>query len=71
MLATETIKVLLGIESGLNGKLWVYDGQAGTSKTLSIPKLDDCPVCCRPIEFRLEAGFDEDDVTLTVHRDDD
>jgi adenylyltransferase/sulfurtransferase len=45
MLATETIKVLLGIESGLNGKLWVYDGQAGAAKTIAIPKNAACPVC--------------------------
>lgn len=45
MLATETIKVLLGIESGLNGKLWVYDGMAGSMRTVAIPKLPDCPVC--------------------------
>jgi molybdopterin/thiamine biosynthesis adenylyltransferase len=45
MMATETIKVLLGIESGLAGKLWVYDGLAGTSRNISIAAQDDCPVC--------------------------
>ncbi len=45
MMATETIKVLLGIESGLQGKLWVYDGMAGSSRTVGIPALPDCPVC--------------------------
>jgi len=45
MLATETLKVLLGIESQLAGKLWVYDGFAGNSRTLAIPARSDCPVC--------------------------
>jgi adenylyltransferase/sulfurtransferase len=47
MLATETLKILLGIESQLAGKLWVYDGLAGSSRTLGIPARDDCPVCGR------------------------
>ena len=45
MMATETIKVLLGIESSLQGRLWVYDGLAGTSKTIGITAQGDCPVC--------------------------
>jgi len=45
MLATETLKVLLGIESALHGKLWVYDGLAGNSRTVTIPARQDCPVC--------------------------
>lgn len=45
MLATETLKVLLGIDSALNGKLWIYDGLAGSSRTLAIPVRKDCPVC--------------------------
>jgi molybdopterin/thiamine biosynthesis adenylyltransferase len=45
MMATETIKVLLGIESGLQGKLWVYDGLAAANRNVVIPKLNDCPVC--------------------------
>jgi len=45
MMATETIKVLLGIESGLQGSLWVYDGLAGTSRTIGISSQADCPIC--------------------------
>ena len=45
MQATETLKVLLGIESALHGKLWVYDGLAGNSRIVTIPARSDCPVC--------------------------
>jgi len=45
MMATETLKILLGIESGLAAKVWIYDGLAGTSKTIGIPAQANCPVC--------------------------
>jgi len=45
MMATETIKCLLGLDSDLDGKLWMYDALAGTCKTIGIPPRDDCPVC--------------------------
>ncbi len=45
MMATETIKILAGIESTLNGKLWLYDALTGTSKTFGIKPRADCPVC--------------------------
>jgi molybdopterin/thiamine biosynthesis adenylyltransferase len=45
MMATETIKVLLGIDSDLNGKLWLYDGLTGSTRSVSIPPRPDCPVC--------------------------
>jgi molybdopterin/thiamine biosynthesis adenylyltransferase len=45
MMATETIKLLLGIESGLTGSLWIYDGLTGVSRTITIPRLDNCPAC--------------------------
>jgi molybdopterin/thiamine biosynthesis adenylyltransferase len=45
MLATETLKLLLGINSSLADALWVYDGLAGTSKVIGIPRLDNCPAC--------------------------
>ncbi len=45
MMATETIKLLVGIESALDGRLWVYDALAGTTKTISIKPRTDCPVC--------------------------
>ncbi|MGD2112565.1 MAG: CPXCG motif-containing cysteine-rich protein [Gammaproteobacteria bacterium] len=33
--------------------------------------IEDCPVCCRPIEFRIEAGADGDLLNLDIRRDDD
>jgi len=47
MMATEAIKVLLSVDSGLQGRLWVYDGLAGSSRTVGIPALPDCPTCSK------------------------
>ena len=33
--------------------------------------IEDCPVCCRPIEFHLETGADDNVAALTTRRDDD
>ena len=33
--------------------------------------IEDCEICCRPIEFHLQAGPAGDDITVTVRRDDD
>jgi hypothetical protein len=33
--------------------------------------IEDCPVCCRPIEFHLETGLAGELVALTPRRDDD
>jgi len=33
--------------------------------------VEDCPVCCRPVEFRLEIGLNQELVSLTTQRDDD
>lgn len=45
MMATETIKLLLGIESDLQGRLWTYDALAGSSRNIKVPASPDCPVC--------------------------
>jgi molybdopterin/thiamine biosynthesis adenylyltransferase len=45
MMATETIKLLCDIDSELSGKLWLYDGLAGSSRTIKLAAQDDCPVC--------------------------
>jgi adenylyltransferase/sulfurtransferase len=45
MMATESIKILLDLDSQLAGKLWVYDALAGTTKILGIKQRADCPVC--------------------------
>jgi hypothetical protein len=33
--------------------------------------IEDCPVCCRPIEFHLEAGLEGDITSLRLQRDAD
>ena len=33
--------------------------------------IEDCAICCRPIEFHLETGADNELLTLTTRRDDD
>ena len=33
--------------------------------------MEDCPVCCRPIEFQLNVAISGEDYTLTLARDDD
>jgi adenylyltransferase/sulfurtransferase len=45
MMATEAIKVLAGLNSELEGQLWVYDALAGKPRTFRIPRRVDCPAC--------------------------
>jgi len=45
MMATEALKLLVGLESMLDGKLWVYDALAGTAKIFGIKPRAGCPVC--------------------------
>ena len=33
--------------------------------------IEDCPVCCRPVEIQLETGLDQELLSLTTRRDDD
>lgn len=33
--------------------------------------IEDCPVCCRPVELRLETGFAGEFLSLLARRDDD
>jgi len=33
--------------------------------------IEDCPVCCCPIEFRLEAGINGELLSLEARRDND
>lgn len=33
--------------------------------------VEDCPVCCRPIELRMRVGFDGALESITVARDDE
>lgn len=45
MMATEAIKLLVDLGTDLNGKVWIYDALAGSSRTLAIPPRTGCPVC--------------------------
>lgn len=45
MVATEAMKLLLGVQSGLRDHLWAYDGISGQSRTISIAKSPACPAC--------------------------
>jgi len=45
LLATETLKLLLGLGSGLRNHLWAYDALSGATRTIAIRKSPDCPVC--------------------------
>jgi hypothetical protein len=44
----------------------MVDGSAGNQNYI-----EDCPVCCRPIECHLVTGLDGEVLSLTTHRDDD
>lgn len=33
--------------------------------------IEDCPVCCRPVECHLRVGLDGELLSLTTRRDDD
>jgi len=48
LVATEALKLLLGLESGLHDHLWIYDGLSGATRTVAIRKAPDCPVCSAP-----------------------
>ena len=45
MLATEALKLLLGLDSGLHNRLWIYDGRSGATRTVAIRKSITCPTC--------------------------
>jgi molybdopterin/thiamine biosynthesis adenylyltransferase len=45
LLATEALKLVLGLDSGLRNHLWIYDGLTGAARTIAIRKAPDCPVC--------------------------
>ncbi len=45
MMATETIKLLCGLPSDLSGRLWLYDGLAGSSRTFRIRRRLNCEAC--------------------------
>nr|WP_314433503.1 molybdopterin-synthase adenylyltransferase MoeB [uncultured Brevundimonas sp.] len=45
MAAVETIKLIAGAGAPLTGRLMLYDGLAGTSRTVRVAADPDCPVC--------------------------
>ncbi len=45
MMATEAIKILAGLGSDLERKVWIYDGLSGSSQTISVSPRKGCPVC--------------------------
>lgn len=47
MMALEAIKRLTGAGQPLTGRLYLYDGLAGDSRTVRIGADPDCPVCAR------------------------
>jgi len=48
MMATEALKSLTGLGSDLAGRLWIYDGLAGSSHSVAIPRREECTACCTP-----------------------
>lgn len=43
--ATEALKLLAGITSGLRDRLWIYDGLSGATRVVGIRADPGCPVC--------------------------
>lgn len=45
MMALEAIKLVTGAGTPLIGRLWTFDGLAGTSRTVAVPRDPACPCC--------------------------
>ena len=45
MMALEAIKLITGAGDPLIGRLWLYDGLAGASRTVTVKRDPACPVC--------------------------
>ena len=45
MAALEAIKLVTGAGAALTGRLLIYDGLAGTARTVAVGADPDCPVC--------------------------
>jgi molybdopterin/thiamine biosynthesis adenylyltransferase len=45
MMALETIKLIAGAGETLSGRLWIYDGLDGESRTVRLGPDPECPVC--------------------------
>jgi molybdopterin/thiamine biosynthesis adenylyltransferase len=44
-MALEAIKLLTGAGEPLIGRVWIYDGLRATSRTVSLPRDENCPAC--------------------------
>lgn len=49
MAALEAIKLITGAGDPLTGRLLIYDGLAGTARTVAVAADPDCPVCGDPV----------------------
>lgn len=47
MAALEAVKLITGAGAALTGRLLIYDGLAGTARTVAVGADPDCPVCGR------------------------
>jgi len=45
LMATEAVKILLGVGEPFSGKLLLYDGLSNTFRTVGFPRRQECPVC--------------------------
>jgi len=45
LVATEALKLLLGLGSGLRNHLWVYDALSGATRLVGIRRNPGCPAC--------------------------
>lgn len=45
VMALEVIKLITGAGDSLAGRLWLYDGLAAESRTITLPKDAACPAC--------------------------
>lgn len=45
VMATEAVKVLLGVGEPLVGRLWAFDGLAGRTRVVGFPRNPRCPAC--------------------------
>jgi molybdopterin/thiamine biosynthesis adenylyltransferase len=45
MMALEAVKLIAGAGEPLTGRLWLYDGLDGESRTVRLPPDPDCPAC--------------------------
>ena len=52
LLATEALKLLLGLDSGLRNRLWIYDGLSGATRISRDPQVTGLSRVCRPKRYR-------------------